>query len=179
MATSGHGFSNAGAGGEAIEARNAQARDQAAQHLIGAYVLRSLGIGSVPLGAADLAALFSQQLTMISSLGTLYGLEFCEETSKAAILTLVKAALPQSVSWTSGGGGLLGSIPLLGPGKTPSPPLLAGATSYALGQVFHRHFAAGGTLRSFDPKCHQWHFEQLFRAGLQVAIQENRNRGVR
>ncbi len=48
-------------------------------------------------------------------------------------------------------------------------PILAGATTYAVGKVFVQHFASGGTLLTFDPDKVKEYYAQMFEEGKKVA----------
>jgi hypothetical protein len=49
--------------------------------------------------------------------------------------------------------------------------LLAGASSYALGEVFKKHFSTGGTFLDFDPKRLKKLYNEKFEKGKKVAEQ--------
>jgi hypothetical protein len=51
-------------------------------------------------------------------------------------------------------GGLLGILAV---------PAFAGATTYAIGKVFIRHFESGGTFLDFDPSKAKAYFQQQFK----------------
>ena len=46
---------------------------------------------------------------------------------------------------------------------------LAGASTYALGEVFKKHFESGGTILDFDPERLKKYYEQKFEKGKTVA----------
>lgn len=45
--------------------------------------------------------------------------------------------------------------------------VLSGATTYALGHVFRKHFDTGGTILDFDPKRAKSQYDELFEKGRQ------------
>ena len=49
--------------------------------------------------------------------------------------------------------------------------VLSGASSYALGEVFKKHFQTGGTFLDFDPKRLKKMYNEKFEKGKQVAEQ--------
>ena len=44
-------------------------------------------------------------------------------------------------------------------------PILAGATTYAVGKVFTQHFATGGTFLNFDPETVREYYYEMFKEG--------------
>jgi len=48
-------------------------------------------------------------------------------------------------------------------------PITAGAVTYAVGKVFHQHFASGGTFLSFDPDKVRDYYAEMLREGKTVA----------
>lgn len=48
-------------------------------------------------------------------------------------------------------------------------PIIAGATTYALGKVFIQHFASGGTFLTFDPEQVKDYYADMFAEGQNVA----------
>ena len=48
-------------------------------------------------------------------------------------------------------------------------PIIAGATTYAVGKVFHQHFASGGTFLTFDPNEVKSYYTEMIEKGKSVA----------
>ena len=48
-------------------------------------------------------------------------------------------------------------------------PVIAGASTYALGKVFKKHFEAGGTFLSFDSERMKKYYNEKFGEGKEVA----------
>jgi len=112
-------------------------------------VYGAIGIGFVPVPIVDFLGLTALQLEMIHTLSKAYGLEFKKERVKSIISSLcggllTTASVPLAAS-------LLKSIPVIGfTAGAASISIMGGATTYALGWVFDRHFRKGGTLMDFD-----------------------------
>lgn len=53
--------------------------------------------------------------------------------------------------------------------------VLSGASSYALGEVFKKHFETGGTFLDFDPKRLKKLYNEKFEKGKKVAEQIKRD----
>ncbi len=143
-----------------------------AMRSIWTYTAIGAGIGLVPIPLFDLAALTSLQLLMINGLGEIYNVKFTEGIGRKTIISLIGASLPLS-SLRFGAFSLLRIIPLVGPvvaGVTV--PILAGATTYAVGKVFNLHFATGGTFLSFDPQRYKQQFQREFALGMKIVQRE-------
>jgi uncharacterized protein (DUF697 family) len=143
--------------------------DAQAQKIIQRQTLLSMGIGLIPLPGLDTAALLAQQLYMLKSLGQLYGQHLGDEIGKKTVLSLITALAPRSTLWVTASS-VVKAVPLLG--QTLSiftSPLLAAGTTYALGQVFNKHFATGGTFLSFDPVKQRKFFQEQQEAGIRFA----------
>ncbi len=106
---------------------------------------------------------------MVSQLcADIYGLQFSRNAVKAAIGTLLATALPtNAVSVTTMT--VVRAVPhgyILG---SATVPLLAGASTWALGRVFTWHFARGGTIDTFDSAHVRERFRAEFEEGKRMA----------
>ncbi|MBV8229420.1 MAG: DUF697 domain-containing protein [Planctomycetaceae bacterium] len=152
--------------------------NEKAQSLIRTNMLIALGIGFSPFPTLDLVALLALQLNLVRLLGKLYGQEFSEDIVKKAVMSLIGSAVPLSMSIKVAAFSLLKAIPLIGPGVAVIvQPLLAGAMTYAVGQLLNSHFASGGTLLSFDPVRQKAYFTKLVEEGMKVAQRERATAG--
>jgi uncharacterized protein (DUF697 family) len=136
-------------------------RIEKANALIRRYSYWSAGFGLIPLPVVDLAIITGTQIKMVRDLSLLYGREFSEDRVRAAIGSLVGAALPIAVG--AGTVSALKTVPVLGQiAGTLALPALALASTVAVGRVFVQHFEAGGTLLDFDPEKMKAYFEAEF-----------------
>lgn len=136
-----------------------------AEEVVSHYVAVSMALGLLPMPGVDLLTLSAAQLRMLQQVCQLYGVTFRENLGKSALSAFLSALIPVKASVTlatllkvfPGLGHLAGGI---------SVSLLAGALTYASGQIFIRHFESGGTLLDFYPHkvVRQAHTE--FRQGL-------------
>lgn len=128
-----------------------------AKEIIKKHVLISMGIGAVPIPFADVAALTATQLSMISKLATHYNVQFSKDLGKSIIVSLAGSA-GSKVLVLGTVGSLAKFIPVVGTAVgAVTFPAFAGATTYAIGQVFDKHFAGGGTmldLKAADMKAY-------------------------
>ncbi|MEA1922936.1 MAG: DUF697 domain-containing protein [Pseudomonadota bacterium] len=133
------------------------------------YMWFSMGAGLIPIPFLDLAAISGLQLKMIAELCKRYETPFKEENGKAVIAALLGFIVPESLS-RGLMGSLLKAIPIVGPiAGGLSMPLFTGASTYAIGNLFIRHFESGGTLLNMDPQKMRDHFKEEFENGKKVA----------
>lgn len=139
-------------------------KNQSAENIIKTHVLLSLGAGLVPIPILDLVAVTAVQLDMLRMLSNTYGVEFKEELGKSVISSIAGTALARY------GASFIKAIPGIGSilgGLTMSA--LSGASTYAIGQVFKRHFGGGGDLFNIDIDKAKKVFEETFDEGKKVA----------
>lgn len=142
---------------------------QEVETIIQYHTMIAVGAGVVPVPVVDMVALTGIQANMIRELAGAYQVPFAKEvtvnllTSVLSKTLLIKAGprlILSLVKFIPGLGQLAGSLSL---------PVLAGASTYATGQVFNRHFAAGGTLQTFEPDTMKDYYHQMFKEGQQMA----------
>ena len=136
-----------------------------AQGIVKNYLIGSAAAGFIPLPIADMAAIGLIQLKMLHSLANLYEVKFTKELGKSLI-----ASLTGGLAATGVGRGTLVSlvkvVPIIGPAAAAAAlPAVAGATTYAVGQVFIQHFESGGTFLDFDPEKVKGYFAEQFEKG--------------
>ncbi len=131
------------------------------------HVIWSMGAGLIPVLIADIFAVSALQLDMIRQMSKVYDVNFSETQGKAIVTSLTSSTLARI-----GAGSIVKMIPVLGSvvgGITVS--VFAGASTYALGQVFKRHFESGGTILDFDPARLKKMYKEQFEKGKKVAEQ--------
>jgi uncharacterized protein (DUF697 family) len=112
-------------------------------------VYGSMAFGLVPVPAFDLAALTAVQVEMLYRLAQAYDVPFKKEWGKKAVGVVLGAALPGLFAPTFAN--LVRYIPFVGTGLSiVSWPLTLGASTYALGMAFAKHFASGGDFLNCD-----------------------------
>ena len=124
----------------------------------------AMGVGVIPMPLVDILGVTGVQLNMLRKLAEVYDVEFSNKLGRKAVLSLVAssaavfAALPAA--------SLFQSIPVIGWGLgATSMSILSGASTYAVGQVFIRHFESGGTLLDFDSKKSKSYMKEQFANG--------------
>lgn len=121
-----------------------------ADNIVKNHVIVALSLGLVPLPLFDLALLSGNSVLLVRALSQLYDVPFEQHRVQAIVVSLVGGSLPvlgvmglsAGAKWLPGIGSLLGS---------GAVAVTGGALTYAVGQIFIRHFEGGGTLLDLDP----------------------------
>ena len=140
-------------------------RDKHADTIIRNHVIWSMGAGLIPVLIADIFAVSALQLDMIRQLCKAYDINFQETQGKAIVTSLTSTTLARLTA-----GSVIKLIPGVGSivgGVTVS--VFAGASTYALGEVFKLHFSKGGTILDFDPERLRKYYKEKFEKGKKVA----------
>lgn len=147
-----------------------QERSKHAESIIRNHILFSMGAGVIPVPVVDIFAVSAAQLDMIRQLCKVYDIDFAETQGKAIVSSLTTATLARM-----GAGSIAKMIPVLGSyigGLTNA--VLAGASTYALGNVFKIHFETGGTILDFDTGRLKKLYREQFEKGKKVAEEMRR-----
>lgn len=135
-----------------------------ADSIIQNHMIWSMGAGLIPIPIADFFAVSAIQLDMIRQLAKVYDIDFSEQAGKASITSLTSSGLARlgarAVKFIPGVGTILGGITM---------SVLSGASSYALGQVFRKHFESGGTFLDFEPSRVKKFYDEQFEKGKVIA----------
>ncbi len=141
-------------------AKAAVPRSQQAQDLVRRNVYWALGAGLIPFPVADFLALTAVQVKMLKQLSDLYGVKFFEDKAKTIVgalitgtgsMALAGMAARSVVKLLPGVGQLIGFVGV---------PVLAGALTLAIGNLFVMHYESGGTLLDFDAQKMRAHFQK-------------------
>ncbi len=128
------------------------------------HMMWSMGAGFIPVPFVDFVAVTAIQLDMISQLSKVYDLEFKQSQGKALITSLTGSGLArigaESVKFIPGIGTLVGGVTMA---------VLSGASTYAIGEVFRKHFETGGTFLDFDPARLKKMYKEKFEKGKEMA----------
>jgi len=135
-----------------------------ANSIIKNHMIWSMGAGFIPVPIADFFAVSAIQLDMIRQLCKVYDINFKETEGKAVITSLTGSGLARlgarAVKFIPGIGSVLGGVTLA---------VLSGGSTYALGEVFKKHFETGGTFLDFDPGRLKKYYDEKFEKGKQMA----------
>jgi len=149
---------------EKIKDNTQQAQSKHANSIIKNHMIWSMGAGFIPVPIADFFAVSAINLDMIRQLSKVYELDFKETEGKAVITALTGSGLARigarAVKFIPGIGSVLGGVTLA---------VLSGASTYALGEVFKKHFETGGTFLDFDPERLRKFYDEKFEKGKDLA----------
>ncbi|MCP5425332.1 MAG: DUF697 domain-containing protein [Gammaproteobacteria bacterium] len=141
-------------------------------NIIRKYSWCSFGMGAVPLPLIDILGITGFQLKMLNDLAKFYQTPFAENRAKSLIAALVGGIAPTGLAWSSIGS-LIKAIPAFGTiAGVLTLPTFAGASTFAIGRVFARHFESGGTLLNFDPKADGEYFRGQYEKGKESFTKE-------
>ena len=128
------------------------------------HMIWSMGAGLIPIPIADFFAVSAIQLDMVRQLCKVYDIDFKETEGKAIITTLTGSGLARlgarAIKFIPGVGSIIGGITLA---------VLSGASTFAVGEVFKKHFETGGTFLDFDPKRLKKVYDEMFEKGKKYA----------
>ena len=138
--------------------------EEIADAIIRKRVYGAIGIGFIPVPLVDFLGLTALQIEMIHALAKAHGVEFKKERVKSIISSLcggflTTASVPLAAS-------LLKSIPVIGfTAGAATISIMGGASTYALGWVFDRHFRKGGNLIDFNAEEAKTYFKEKVEEG--------------
>ena len=129
------------------------------------HMIWSMGAGFIPVPLLDFAAISYIQLDMIRQLAKLYEVDFKETEGKAIITSLTSAGLAKA-----GAARAIKFIPVIGSylGGVATA-VLSGASTYAIGEAFKRHFDKGGTFLDIDLNSLKKMYMDKFEKGKDIA----------
>jgi len=141
-----------------------------ANNLVKDYVIASVALGAVPVPLLDLAGVAAIQLRMIQKLSQLYGKPFSQSLGRSVI-----ASLAGSFGGLTAGA-VAGSVVKVVPGigwalSMAAVPAVAGASTYAIGKVFVKHYEEGGSLVDLDTAKFKAFYHEQFEKGKVLAKQ--------
>jgi uncharacterized protein (DUF697 family) len=135
-----------------------------ANEIVKNHVLYAVGAGAVPIPLVDMAFVAGVQLGMIQKLCNLYDVPFTIAQSNSLIAAIAGGTIARMgasfIKGIPGVGFLLGGI---------SMPILSGASTYAVGQVFITHFESKGTLDNIDIETMKKAYEEQIEYGKEFA----------
>lgn len=141
------------------------------ESIIKNHVIWSMGAGLVPIPMLDIVAVSAVQLDMVRQLSKVYDLDFSETQGKAMITSMTGSSLAKlgaraAIKLIPGIGSIVGGVAMA---------TLSGASTYALGEVYKKHFETGGTFLDFDPGRFKKVYKEKFEKGKKVAEELRRS----
>ncbi|MEM9991331.1 MAG: DUF697 domain-containing protein [Bacteroidota bacterium] len=136
-----------------------------ADTIIKNHVAFSTGAGLIPVPVIDIVAVSAVQLDMIRQVAKVYEVDFSETQGKAIVSALTSSTLARA-----GASSIAKAVPFIGTYiGGASNAVLAGASTFALGEVFKRHFETGGTILDFDTERLKRLYQEKFEKGKSIA----------
>jgi len=121
--------------------------------LVKSHAKVAAAVGLLPGGALNFAGVLAVQVTMIWKIAKEFGHTEGKERVRGSILSLLGSVIPAGLG--HGAGAAVASIPAVIAGTVVyfvAAPVLAYATTQAVGNAFIMHFESGGTLLTFDAR---------------------------
>ncbi len=140
-------------------------RIESSDKIIRNHIVWSMGAGLIPVPIADFFAVSAIQLDMVRQMCKVYDVDFKETEGKAVISSLTGSGLARlgaraALKFIPGVGTMIGGMTMA---------VLSGASTYALGEVFKKHFETGGTFLDFDVDRLTKMYKEKFEKGKKVA----------
>ncbi len=142
-------------------------RKTEADNIVKNNIITAMASGLIPVPLFDIISLTNIHFHMIQTLAEHYEVPV-DDITRSLVTSLITGSLP--VATMLGLGSLFKGVPGIGTlAGSGSVSVLSGAVSFALGQVFIRHFENGGTLKDFDPEAARDYFSEQLKSGKEVA----------
>ncbi len=138
------------------------------EKIIRNHMLTAMGVGLIPFPIVDMVGITGVQLNMLRRLSNTYEVPFTKHKVKNILTSLVGggSVVPLGGTLIS----LVKIIPVAGQAiGAVTMPITAGAVTYAVGRVFHQHFASGGTFLTFDLDQVREYYAQMLEEGKAAA----------
>jgi uncharacterized protein (DUF697 family) len=141
-------------------------KQAAAQQLVTSSTMLAVAAGALPVPVWDVIAVTGIQLKMLADISAVYAVPFKDNVGKSAVASLVGGLAPDLVA-RGAVGALFKALPGIGSiVGAIAVPALAGGCTYAVGQVFIKHYESGGTLLTFSARDFQAVFAAEVKAGM-------------
>ena len=122
-------------------------QSERADAVIRDHVAYSAAAAAIPIPLGDVLAITALQLDLIKALSNIYEEDFTASLGKSVVTSLTGTSIARL------GASAVKMIPGVGTWTGGTVQVaLAGASTYAIGHLFKSHFAAGGTLDTFNPE---------------------------
>lgn len=140
-----------------------------ADRIIDNAMAASMGLGLLPLPLLDSAGIMGIQLYMIRELSKTYQIEFSLIRSQAFVTSLIGGLGSVSIA-TGLFGSLVKIIPIIGEiAGALTLPVIAGATTYALGKLCIQSFSQGHQPPVSISQSTRTLFKEYFKKGIEAA----------
>ena len=151
-----------------LSEKSAKTLELNVDRIIRNHVYVALAVGLIPIPFMDFVGVTGVQLNMMRKLARIYKIPFSKDMVKNLIGALIGGSFPASFGPRIASS-VTKAVPVIGFGLGAiSASALSGACTYAIGKVFSRHFAEGGTFLCFNPDTARAFYEEMFREGQTV-----------
>lgn len=135
-------------------------RNELVDSIVRNHMIWSMGAGVIPVPLVDFLAVGAIQIDMVRQISRAFDIDYKESEGKTLITALTGAGLARM------GASLIKSIPGIGSVLGgASSAVLSGASTFAVGQVFKKHFETGGTFLDFDLGRLKKYYDEQFEKG--------------
>jgi uncharacterized protein (DUF697 family) len=134
-----------------------------ALRIVNLYSKIAAGVGLLPGGLLNFAAIFAVQVAMVWRIAKAFGHTEGKEKVRGSVMSLIGSVLPTGIG--HGAGLAIAAIPAVIAGTLVYflvTPVLAYAMTRAVGNSFIMHFESGGTLLTFDAQAFGAYFLKEF-----------------
>lgn len=147
--------------------------------IIRQHVYGAMGAGFVPLPIIDFVAFTAIQLNMVRKLAQEFNVPFKKDSVKNILTTMLGGAIPAAIS-----GPLAAStakfIPAIGTtAGVITMPITSGASTYAIGQIFVKHFESNGTFLALNTDKVKEYYDKMLKKGEDVAKDIQKEKGTK
>jgi len=152
-----------------VERHEVLDREAKTDGLIKNHVMMASAASLVPVPLFDIAAITGVQLRLIAKLANLHGKSFSESAARNTIAGLVGGVFGHGagiltaislIKFVPGFGWMLGAVSL---------PVVAGASTYAIGRVYARHFESGGSVYDISVESVRAYYNEQLKKGRRLA----------
>lgn len=146
-----------------------QNRDLAAENCIKKYVLFGIGAGLIPAPLVDAVAITALEISMIGDLAAIYEFPVPHRlVSYKVLISLIGSIGP--IYLATKVNSAIKAVPFIGHALYFGiMSFTGGASVYAVGKLFQKHFVSGGTFLSGDPTGIRSFFREKFAEGKALA----------
>jgi uncharacterized protein (DUF697 family) len=151
------------------EAATAPSLEHQAGPIIRRYMLLAMGCGLIPSAVVDMAAVTALEVQMIHELAHEYAMAFPRSLVGYKILISILGSIGP-VYLSNRLKSTVKLIPAVGHAASASLLVIVnGASMYAVGKVFQRHFESGGVFLSMDNALVRRFFKEKYEEGRELA----------
>ncbi len=132
--------------------------------IIKTHVIYAMTAGAIPVPVADFVAVSAIQYDLIQKVAEFHKVDYDSNKGKTLATSIAGASVSRL------GASLVKALPGVGTVLgIASQVIISGATTYALGKLFDRHFAGNGTLDNLNTDSVKAEFREYVEKGKQYA----------